>query len=81
MPEAESNLATTGIQPILLVYSLIQFTAISDTTTLPILNYIFMQEKERIFKMSHLIKRKQLNGKFIISFSLDKVELKHQSIT
>jgi len=30
-----------------------------------------------MFKMSHLMKRKQLNGKFIISFSLDKVEPKH----
>lgn len=30
-----------------------------------------------MFKMSHLLRRKQLNGKFIISLSLYMVELKH----
>lgn len=33
-----------------------------------------------MLKMSHLIKNKQLNGKLIISCSLDKVELKHLKI-
>lgn len=36
-----------------------------------------MQDKERMFKMNHLLRRKQLNGKFIISLSLYMVELKH----